>query len=74
MVNLNMKKKLDESQLEMGQVCLGFKNMRLLFNVGTFPGGGNCIIVEADGEIQAVNSNDLIHDLDAYDLSWVPAK
>jgi len=74
MVNLKMKKKFDTSQLETGDICLGFKHIRLLFSVGPLPGGGCCIIVEADGKIESVNSNDLIHDLEAYDLSWAPAK
>ena len=42
---------------------------KLLFNLGEFEGGGKCIIVETDGEVDYMNSNDLINDLDAYALT-----
>jgi hypothetical protein len=32
-------------------ICLGFKKIKLLFNVGPFPGGGDCLIVEVDSEV-----------------------
>ena len=69
MVVLKLKRKFNESQLETGALVLGFKEIRLLFNAGSFPGGGDCLFVEADGEVLTINSNDLIHDLDVYDLS-----
>jgi hypothetical protein len=49
-------------------LCLGFKEIKLLFNAGPFPGGGDCLIVEADGKRKAINSNDLIADMDAYNI------
>lgn len=66
MVRLTLKTDVDESEL-----CLGYKEIKLLFNVGPFPGGGNCLIIEADGEVQMINSNTLIGDngdLEAYDI------
>ena len=69
MVRLTLNKDYDPGQLETGSLCLGFKEIHLLFNVGPFPGGGDCIIVEADTEIMTVNSNDVIHDLTAYVIS-----
>jgi hypothetical protein len=44
------------------------KEIELLFNVGPFPGGGDCLIVKADGEITMLNSNDLIEDIEEYDI------
>lgn len=69
MVVLKLKPEFDEAQLETGALCLGYGEIRLLFNAGAFPGGGDCLFVEADGEVLTINSNDLIHDLDVYDLS-----
>jgi len=43
--------------------------VELLFNLGTYPGGGEYIIVKADGEPMEVNSGDLIHDLEAYSIA-----
>lgn len=63
MVRLTLKTDADESEL-----CLECKEIKLLFNAGPFPGGGNCLIIEADGEVQTINSNDLIADLEAYDI------
>ena len=63
MVRLKLKPDADESQL-----CLGYKEIRLLFNVGPYESGGDCLIMEGDGEIQTTNSNGLIADLDAYDI------
>ena len=50
------------------ELSLGFKDISLLFNIGPFPGGGDCLIVEANGKTQMINSNDIINDLDAYEL------
>lgn len=69
MVILRMKQDFDATQLETGALTLGYREIRLLFNAGEFPGGGDCLFIEADGETMAVNGNDLIHDLKAYDLS-----
>jgi hypothetical protein len=71
MVKLTLKKDFDPSSLETGSLCLGYKKIKLLFNAGPFPGGGDCIIAELDGEIGLLNNNDLIHDLDAYKMSEV---
>jgi hypothetical protein len=68
MIKLVRKKQFDPSQLETGDCCLGYDEIEVLFNMGPFPGGGHCIIVRADGENTYFNSNDLIHDLDAYDI------
>jgi hypothetical protein len=51
-----------------GNLCLGYSEIKLLFNVGPFPGGGDCLIIEADGNVITVNSADLIHDIEAYEL------
>lgn len=64
MVRLTMKRAVDTTEL-----CLGYRRIELLFNAGTLPAGGNCLIVRADGELNAINSNDLIADLEAYELS-----
>lgn len=72
MVQLELRKQFDESELETGSLALGYKQMALLFNAGPFPGGGDCLIVESGGEIMAINSNDLIHDLDAYRMMRIP--
>ena len=69
MVQLKLRKDSDASELESGETVLGYKIIQLLFNAGPFPGGGDCLIVDADGETQVINSNDLIHDLDAYEIS-----
>ncbi len=69
MIHLQCKNNFDLSKLESGDFCLGYDKIKLLFNVGPFPGGGDCLIVEADGELITINSGDLIHDLDAYELS-----
>jgi hypothetical protein len=66
MVKLTLKKNLKEYD-----PVLGYKQIKLLFNAGPFPGGGDCLIVEADGEITEINSSDLIADLDAYNMSSV---
>ena len=49
--------------------CLGYKEFKLLFNVGPFPGGGDCLLIEHEGKVEQINSNDLIHDLEAYEIS-----
>lgn len=69
MVKLTLKKDLDETELRERGAVLGFKELKLLFNAGPFEGGGYCIFVEADGEVDFLNSNDLINDLEVYDLS-----
>jgi hypothetical protein len=66
MVTLALKTRVRGS--EIGDLCLGFKKIALLFNAGPFPGGGDCLIVSADGELTTINSNDLIHDLEAYNI------
>jgi len=66
MLRLSLKENYNVPNLETGDLCLGYKDIVLLFNAGPFPGGGDCLIVEADHKIIYVNSNDLIHDLDAY--------
>ncbi len=69
MVVMQLKKDFDSSGLETGNLCLEYEKIKLLFNAGPFPGGGDCLIVEANGELMKINSNDLIHDLEAYKLS-----
>jgi len=65
MMQLTLKKDFDAPKLETGSLCLGYDCIRLLFNAGPFPGGGDCLIVEVYSEITTVNSNDIIHDLEA---------
>ena len=65
-LRLRLKPDFDASQLDAGVLCLGYEEIDLLFNAGPFPGGGDCLIVKADGELVELNSNDLIHDLKAY--------
>ena len=50
---------------------LGYEEIKMLFNAGPFPGGGDCIIAEVDGEVITINSNDLILGLENYELSDV---
>ena len=61
---LHLKPETDESE-----ILLRFKEIKLLFNVGSDASGANVLLVEADGEIIPIYSADLIHDLDAYDIS-----
>lgn len=68
MIQLTLKPDFDCGQLETGDLCLGYREISLLFNVGPFPGGGDCLVVNADGELMTINSADLIHDLDAYQI------
>ena len=63
MVRLYLKSSHGKSQ-----ICLGLKKIKLLFNVGPFPSGGDCLIVEVDGEVKTINSNDLIGDMEAYTI------
>ena len=63
MVRLTLKPDVEESEL-----CIGYKEIKLLFNVGPYEGGGDCLIIEGDGEIKPTNSNDLIADLDSYEI------
>lgn len=69
MVVMERKKDFDSSELETGDLCLGYEKINLLFNAGPFPAGGDCLIIEADGKLMTVNSADIIHDLEAYRLS-----
>lgn len=69
MVVMELKKDFDLSELETGDLCLGYEKINLLFNAGPFPGEGDCLIIEADGKLMKINSTDLIHDLEAYELS-----
>ena len=66
MLKLTLNDKFDPSQLETGDLALGYKNINLVFNVGPLPGGGDCLLIEADGKLIEINSNELIHDLAAY--------
>ena len=66
MVTLTRKENFNESSLDSGALALGHKEIKLLFNAGPFPGGGDCLIVEIGGRVETVNSNDLIGDLPAY--------
>jgi hypothetical protein len=59
--NSNIKNKTADS-------VLGYKNITLLFNLGQAEGGGNLILVQADGKLVTINSNDLINDLPVYKL------
>lgn len=68
MIQLTLKENFDPKDLETGSLCLGYSEISLLFNAGPFPGGGDCLFVNADNELMAINSNDLIHDLSAYVL------
>ena len=69
-VCLRAKKNIDKAYFkEEGDPVLGFKNVTLLFNLGPAEGGGNLILVQADGDLTTINSNDLTHDLPAYELS-----
>lgn len=63
MIRLKIKK---GSAKSMKELSLGCKEIKLLFNASPFPGGGDCLIVEADGKGQTINSNDHIEDMDAY--------
>lgn len=69
MVALKLKKDFNKSELETGNLCLGHEKIDLIFNVGPFPGGEDCLIVQIGGEIDTINSKDLIHDLDAYEIA-----
>ena len=65
---LRLKQDFNKLQLETGDFCLGYDRIDLLFNAGPYPGGGDCLVVKADGELTYLDSNDLIHDLDAYTI------
>lgn len=68
-INLRVRKNSNKDHFkESGDPVLGFKNITLLFNLGQAEGGGNLILVQADGELTTINSNDLMHDLPAYEL------
>ena len=66
MVKFVLKKKASRKNTDL---CLGYKEIILLANVGPFPGGGDCLIVKADGKHCTINSNDLIADLEFYSIS-----
>ncbi len=68
MVLLRLKPEFDYSRLDTGDLVLGYETIELIFNAGPFPAGGDCLFVRGDGEVVVINSNDLIHDLDAYDI------
>jgi len=47
-------------------LCLGYKEIRLFFNLGPLGGKGNngdLLIAEADGEVCIINSADVIWDI-----------
>ena len=64
---LRLQRKRRSVRSEEG-LLLGYKEIKLLFNAGRFPGGGDCLIVEADGKRTTINSNDLIADMEAYSI------
>ncbi len=64
---VRLKRKRASARAREG-LCLGYKEIKLLFNAGRFPGGGDCLIVEADGKRTTINSNDLIADMEAYSI------
>ncbi len=68
MATLRLKPDFDYSKLETGDLALGYETIELVFNAGPFPAGGDCLFIRADGEMVVINSNDLIHDLDAYEI------
>ena len=68
MLTLRLKQEFDCSTLATGDLVLGYENIELIFNAGPFPAGGDCLFIRGDGELVAINSNDLIHDLDAYEI------
>lgn len=68
-VCLKLKKDFDVRYLDTGDLCLGYDVIKLLFNVGPFRDGNDCLLVEADGEVIMAASCDLIHDLEAYEMS-----
>ena len=51
MIRLTLNEKFDYTLLETGSLAFGYKVIRLLFNEGTFPGGGECLIAQLDGEM-----------------------
>ena len=65
MVTFTLKK---DAAKEYPDLCLGYKEITVLANIGPFPGGGDCLVVKADGKHTTINSNDLIADLEAYDI------
>ncbi|MBN2831557.1 MAG: hypothetical protein JXL82_04725 [Candidatus Omnitrophica bacterium] len=71
-VKICLKEKIDDSVKvyfkKEGSQVLGYKNISLLFNLGGAEGGGNLILVKADGHLDVINSKDLTHDLLAYQL------
>ncbi len=68
MVLLRLKPEFDYSRLDTGDLALGYETIELVFNAGPFAAGGDCLFIRGDGELVAINSNDLLHDLDAYDI------
>ncbi|MGE3181273.1 MAG: hypothetical protein AB7N71_06560 [Phycisphaerae bacterium] len=70
MVELTLRADYDRTLLLDGNLRLGCKSITLLFNAGTYTGGGGeCLIVLVDGVVDHIDSADLIHDLPAYTLS-----
>ena len=68
MLTFRLKQDFDHAALETGSLCLGFSEITLLANIGPFPQGGDCLIVRCDGANMNINSNDLVHDLEAYEI------
>jgi hypothetical protein len=71
MLRLKRKPYFDYSKLETGDLALGYDTIDLIFNAGPFPDGGDCLFIRGDGETVVINSNDLIHDLDAYEIEQI---
>lgn len=61
-------KQFDSSELKTRDYVLGFDEMELLLGIGQFPGGDDCLLLRTDGGKFTINSTDLIHDLDCYDI------
>ena len=60
MIKLKAKEGLDPG------IALYHKELKLLFNLGPFPGGGDCIIIENDGRVDFTNSNNIIENATIY--------
>ena len=55
MIQLTLRADFDPTQLETGGLCLEYHEVSLLFNVGPFPGGGDCLggAVFLEGDLRA---------------------
>lgn len=60
---IRLKRRRDE------ETVLGYDEIEVLENLGPFEGGGDCLVVRADGEIMVVNSNDVVSELKSYEIS-----